>query len=86
MAALFVFFAHNSQNLVFLGYSIIYKNGIAVGLGRIYLSIVEPLYFSSGMDKSIINYEYEFLLQNDKIGHFLLPASQLSHSDAHQTF
>lgn len=53
-------------------------------MGRIYLSIVEPLYFPSGMDKSIINYEYEFLLQNDKIEHFLMPASQLSHFDAQQ--
>lgn len=36
------------------------------------------------MDKSLINYEYEFLLQNDKIEHFLMPVSQLSHSDAQQ--
>lgn len=36
------------------------------------------------MDKSLINYEFEFLLQNDKIEHFLMPISQLSHSDAQQ--
>lgn len=37
------------------------------------------------MDRSIINYEYEFFLQNDKIECFLLPVTQLSHSDTQQS-
>ena len=32
--------------------------------------------------KGNCRYEYEFLLQNDKIEHFLMPVSQLSHFDA----
>lgn len=36
------------------------------------------------MDKSIANDEHEFLLQNDRIGRFRVPASQLPHSDAQQ--
>lgn len=53
-------------------------------MGRVYLIMVKPLDFPSGLDKSIINYEYEFILQNDKIEHFRMPVTQLSHSDAQQ--